>query len=128
MSRSPNVSAFADQPGKARERWPAGRGRYATRDVDDSRCAALRVGGHGEVLQQAHALRVGGGAPQGLVRLVRLELVRREVAEVLVDEVAGERADHAVAGLRPHHAQVRRGRIGRAAHTATGALMPGWCS
>lgn len=24
---------------------PAGRGRYATRDVDDSRCAALRVGG-----------------------------------------------------------------------------------
>ena len=73
------------------------------------RRAALGVRGHGEIGQDPLAFGVGVRCPERLVDGVVLEFVGREVAEVLVDEVAGERPDHPVTppGLRGHLATPR---------------------
>ena len=73
------------------------------------RGAALGIGGHGEVGEDPLPLGIRVGGTQRLVDLVGLQLVGREIAEVLVDEVAGERADHAVTPprLRGHLAAPR---------------------
>ena len=75
--------------------------------------AALGVGPHREIGQDPLALSIRPGRPQRLVHLVAVQLVGREIAQVLVHEIAGERPDHPVLPprLRGHLAPPRVRRV-----------------